>query len=117
MSDQSEQPKRKRGRPKGSKPPKKLRPIKFDPEFEERLKNAAYWVRTSVNAIVEEGARLVLERLERDHNSGQPFPPKPGQQGATSSGGSGEQPLGKDEPSPPERKRKAPARKGKPGAP
>lgn len=60
--------------------PKKLRTIKLDREFELRLKRAAYWSRTSVNAIIEEGAALLLARLVKEHNKGEDFPPTPDEQ-------------------------------------
>lgn len=56
---------------------KKLRTIKLDPEFEDQLKATAYWARTSVNAMIEEGAAIVMKRLEKHQNNGQPFPPIP----------------------------------------
>lgn len=68
---------KKKGRPRGEKPPKKLRTIKLDQDFERQLIRAAYWARTTVNAIIEEGAALVLQRLEAQHNQGKPFKPTP----------------------------------------
>ena len=39
--------------------------------------NAAYWCRTSVNAIIEEGERPCLARLKKSQNKGMPFAPRP----------------------------------------
>ena len=57
--------KRPRGRPKSEKPVKRPVAIKLDPEFHDRLQAAARNAGTSVNAIIEEGAAIVLKRLEK----------------------------------------------------
>ena len=40
----------------------------------ERLRNAAWWQRRTLATLAEEGLRLVVERLERQH--GGPFEPR-----------------------------------------
>ena len=70
---------KKLGRPKSEAGAKKLRSIKLRLEFETDLVRAAYWARTSVNAIFEEGAALMLKKLEKAHNGGKPFPAVPGE--------------------------------------
>ncbi len=40
----------------------------------ERLRNAAWWQRKTLATLAEEGLRLVVERLERQH--GGPFEPR-----------------------------------------
>ena len=40
----------------------------------ERLRNAAWWQRETLATLAEEGLRLVVERLERQH--GGPFEPR-----------------------------------------
>jgi hypothetical protein len=40
----------------------------------ERLRNAAWWQRRTLATLAEEGVRLVVERLERQH--GGPFEPR-----------------------------------------
>jgi len=69
--------KKKRGRPPTGEPAKEFVGIRLKPDFREELLNAAYWARVSFNAIVEEGAALVLERLKQEHNRGKPFAPRP----------------------------------------
>jgi hypothetical protein len=69
--------KRPRGRPKGLKPPKRQYPLKLDEETRAQLLDAAYWTRQSANAIMEQGIGIVLRRLQKQHNGGQPFPPRP----------------------------------------
>jgi hypothetical protein len=71
--------KKPRGRPKGPKPPKRQHPLKLDEETRSQLAAAAYWTRQSANAIVEAGLAFELRRLQQQHNSGRPFPPRPGQ--------------------------------------
>lgn len=68
---------KKRGRPKGPRPPKRQFPLKLDEETRAQLAAAAYWTRQSANAIVEQGIGIVLRRLQQAHNDGKPFPTKP----------------------------------------
>lgn len=69
--------KRGRGRPIKGEEKKKLRTLRLEPKFEQQLVNAAYWCRTSVNAIIERGSAQILAELQAKHNQGQPFPDKP----------------------------------------
>lgn len=48
---------------------------RMDKELLERMRNAVFELGKglSLRRIVEEGARIVLERLEREHNNGKPF--------------------------------------------
>ena len=50
----------------------------------ERLRNAAWWQRKTLATLAEEGLRLVVERLERQH--GGPFEPRGGPQDRTTPG-------------------------------
>lgn len=56
------------------KPEKRVRvALKLPPELAERLKRAAWWDRTSVTALLEQGAVELLDRLEAER--GAPYPP------------------------------------------
>jgi hypothetical protein len=68
--------KRAKGRPK-SATKKVAKSIRLAPDLDAMLENAAYWARTSTTAILEEGAREMVKRLEREHNGGKPFPSRP----------------------------------------
>lgn len=69
---------KRRGRPKGLKPPKRQYPLKLDEDTRGQLTAAAYWTRQSANALIEEGIGIVVRRLRETHNGGKPFPPRPG---------------------------------------
>jgi hypothetical protein len=69
--------KKRMGRPPTGKPPKKQYPLKLTEEMTEQLQAAAYWSRLKANNIVEEGIEIMLEKLQKEHNEGKPFPPKP----------------------------------------
>jgi malonyl CoA-acyl carrier protein transacylase len=80
-----EEPKR-RGRPPSEKGPKKPRSIKLEHELDQQLTRAVYWLTApdklpdcSINWILEEGAKLLLAKLEKQYNGGKPFPPIPGE--------------------------------------
>jgi predicted HicB family RNase H-like nuclease len=68
---------KKRGRPPTGEPHKKFIGIRLKPDLHEAVANAAYWARVSFNSIIEEGAALVLARLQKEHNKGKPFKPRP----------------------------------------
>lgn len=79
---ESEKPQSKpKGRPKSDKKKVQWGAMKLDPEFLAYLQAAAYWARTSVTKIMEEGAKLYLKQLEEKHNNGKKFPPKPEDEG------------------------------------
>jgi hypothetical protein len=56
------------------KTPKGKVTVLMDNDLLERLRNAAYWKRKTLATLAEEGLRLVVERLERQH--GGPFEPR-----------------------------------------
>jgi hypothetical protein len=86
---------KRRGRPKGPRPPKRQFPLKLDEETRAQLAAAAYWTRQSANAIVEEGLGVVLRWLQEEHNGGQPFPPRPGQRAFAEAPGASEDTAGR----------------------
>lgn len=49
---------------------------RMDRELLERMRNAVFELGKglSLRRIAEEGSRIVLERLEKEHNNGEPFP-------------------------------------------
>jgi hypothetical protein len=47
-------------------------------EDQERLKNAAAALKISLTSIVEDGARRVLEGLQKQFNKGKPFKQREG---------------------------------------
>jgi hypothetical protein len=71
--------KKKRGRPPSGEPHKEFIGIRLRPDLRDELLNAAYWSRLSFNALIEEGALLMLKRLRKEHNGSPavPFPPRP----------------------------------------
>jgi hypothetical protein len=88
---------KRRGRPKGPRPPKRQFPLKLDEETRAQLAAAAYWTRQSANAIIEQGLGVVLRRLQEEHNGGQPFPPRPGQRAFAEAPGVSEGAAGRAE--------------------
>jgi hypothetical protein len=69
--------KKRMGRPPTGKPHKKQYPLKLTEEMTAELQAAAYWSRRTANSILEDGLEIMLEKLQKEHNDGKPFPPKP----------------------------------------
>jgi len=74
MAEKKEQ-KRGRGRPISGEAKREITAFKFEPAFLDRLRRAAHHSPKTATQIVEEGAAIILDRLEKEN--GGPFPPVP----------------------------------------
>ena len=75
----SETVKKAKGKPAEESPPSPSQQkgkvtVLVSNELLERLRNAAWWQRKTLATLAEDGLRLVVERLERQH--GGPFEPR-----------------------------------------
>lgn len=78
--ERDEDLKRLKGTPAGPRTGERKATVSFrmyDADQEE-LRNAAAALQVSVTSIIEDGARRLLAKLERQHNGGHPFAPREG---------------------------------------
>ena len=71
--------KRGRGRPIEGEEKREITAFKFEPTFLRRLRNLAHATEYTATQIIEEGARIVMDRLEKDYERqhGHPVPDAP----------------------------------------
>ena len=67
---------------KGKPNPRQHITFRLPEDVRERLKNAVSWCQhhgmpgVTINGVVEGALRAEVERLEKEHNRGKPFPPR-----------------------------------------
>jgi hypothetical protein len=71
---------KKRGRPRGERPPKRTVCLRLDVDLHDQLTRAAWWERTTLTALIEKAVAGPLRQAQKRHNHGKPFEPLPHEQ-------------------------------------